>query len=66
MPRRSDAVGNRSRYSASKWSRIAARNRHDAITPRPSLRYSMFAEQADALRAFLGVLDWFCQTVRAS
>jgi hypothetical protein len=36
----------------------------DAITRRPRIPFAVFAGDAEALSAFLAVLDWFCETVR--
>ena len=36
----------------------------DAISRRPSIPLALFADDSDALEAFLSALDWFCETVR--
>lgn len=37
----------------------------DAITRRPGIPLALFAADPEALEAFKGVLDWFCETVRS-
>ena len=37
----------------------------DAITRVPSIRLALLAASPEALASFKGVLDWFCETVRA-
>jgi hypothetical protein len=37
----------------------------DAITRRPSFRLALLATSPEALDAFKGALDWFCETVRS-
>jgi hypothetical protein len=36
----------------------------DAITRRPRIRLAVLAASPEALDCFMGVLDWFCETVR--
>ena len=37
----------------------------DAVTRTPSIRLALLAASQEVLDSFEGVLDWFCQTVRA-